>query len=86
MHLATKLTRSSWAPTISLDPHQNIKLHAGVRVNVVLLTNSSVYTSTGSIPISSEDTLGVSLYPSVFGGIEWWAQASVSHIRGDVVY
>ena len=38
MHLAAKLTRSSWVPTISLDSHQNIRLHTGARVNVVLLT------------------------------------------------
>ena len=38
MHLAVQLTRSSWAPTISLDSHQNIRLHTGARVNVVLLT------------------------------------------------
>ena len=29
MHLAAKLTRSSWAPTISLGSHQNIGLHTG---------------------------------------------------------
>ena len=38
MHLATQLTRSSWVPTISLDSHQNIRLHTGACVNVVLLT------------------------------------------------
>ena len=37
MHLAAQLTRSSWAPTISLDSHQNIRLHTGARVNAVLL-------------------------------------------------
>ena len=30
--------RVFWAPTISLDSHQNIRLHTGARVNVVLLT------------------------------------------------
>ena len=38
MHFAAKLTRSSWAPTISLGSHQNIGLHTGARANVVLLT------------------------------------------------
>ena len=38
-HLATHLTRSSWLPTISLDFHQNIRLHTGARVNVELLTS-----------------------------------------------
>ena len=38
MHLAAQLTRSSWAPTISLGSHQNIGLHSGARANVVLLT------------------------------------------------
>ena len=38
MHLAAQLTRSIWAPTISLDSHQNIRLHTGARVNIVLLT------------------------------------------------
>ena len=38
MRLAAQLTRSRWAPKISLDPAQNIKLHTGARVNVVLLT------------------------------------------------
>ena len=36
IHLATQLMRSSWAPTISLDSHQNIRLHTGTRVNVML--------------------------------------------------
>ena len=39
MHLAAQLTRSSWAPTISLGSEQNIGLHStGARANVVLLT------------------------------------------------
>ena len=38
IHLAAQLTHSSWAPMISLDSHQNIRLHTGAHVNVVLLT------------------------------------------------
>ena len=34
-NLPTQLTRSSWAPTISLDSHQNIRLHTGTHVKVV---------------------------------------------------
>ena len=37
MHLTAQLTRSSWAPMISLGSHQNIGLHTGARANVVLL-------------------------------------------------
>ena len=38
MHSAAQLTRSSWAPTISLDSQQNIMLHPSSRVNAVFLT------------------------------------------------
>ena len=39
MHLAAQLTRSSWAPTISLElgSHQNTELHTCTRANAVLL-------------------------------------------------
>ena len=43
MHFATKLTRSSWEPTISLGSHQNIGLHTGARANVGLLTYLLTY-------------------------------------------
>ena len=39
MHLPAQLTRSSWAPTISRDSHQNI-IDYGAGVDVVLLTYS----------------------------------------------
>ena len=38
MHSAIQLTRSSWAPTISLNSHQNIMLHPCACVNAVFLT------------------------------------------------